>query len=359
MLEVDIHHSQGTFTLDAAFTTAEGLTALIGPSGAGKTTLINCLAGLTRPQKGHIRFGGTDWFNSENGIFLPADKRRIGYVFQDGRLFPHLTVRQNLDYARRFNKQSHDAKADNGLIDLLGIGHLMDRRPAGLSGGERSRVAIGRALFSRPQLLIMDEPLSALDAARKAEILPHLEYIRDQTGIPVFYVSHAMEEVLRLANSVVSIAGGQVVGQGDPADILGGRGSSDIEPGTFLQATVREHLEDEGLTVAESRAGMLYLKASSAKPGDLVRVHIPAHDIILGLDEPGNLSTLNRLKGHILSITSQGGSVWVTVNCSGEAILVQVTQRSADLMKLAPGLDVYLLFKSVSIDTQGLFRQQG
>ena len=211
MLEIDVRHSQGDFQLEAAFHADEGLTALVGPSGSGKTTLANIAAGLIRPETGHVTFNGETWFDSKRNIFLPTERRRIGYVFQEGRLFPHMTVRQNLDYARHFRPMRTDEAADARLIDLLGIGHLLDRRPAGLSGGEKSRIAIGRALFSSPALLIMDEPLSALDQARKAEILPHLEYIRDETGIPILYVSHAMEEVARLANSVVSVAGGRVV----------------------------------------------------------------------------------------------------------------------------------------------------
>jgi molybdate transport system ATP-binding protein len=358
MLELEIRHRQGTFALEAAFTTGEGLTALVGPSGSGKTTLANIAAGLIRPSQGRIVFNGETWFDAKRGIFLPSERRRIGYVFQEGRLFPHMTVRQNLDYARRFRPVSGSDAADARLIELLGIGHLLNRRPAGLSGGEKSRVAIGRALFSAPSLLIMDEPLSALDQARKAEILPHLEYVRDETGIPILYVSHAMEEVARLANRVVSLSSGRVVAQGEPGAVLGGAAPvpDDMEPATFIGATISHHLEEEGLTVAESRAGRIYLKRGAAEPGDRVRVHIAAQDIILGIGEPGNLSALNRLEGRVLGIAERGGTVWVTVDCSGEVVLTQVTRHSAARMALSHGQPVSLLFKSVSIDTQGLFR---
>jgi molybdate transport system ATP-binding protein len=359
MLEVDVRHSQGAFTLDAAFVTGEGLTALVGPSGSGKTTLINIIAGLTRPVAGHVRFDGADWFDSNRNIFIPANRRRIGYVFQDGRLFPHLNVRQNLEYARRFDKQPVDLKADAQLIDLLGIRHLLDRRPAGLSGGEKSRVAIGRALYSRPQLLIMDEPLSALDAARKAEILPHLEYIRDETGIPVFYVSHAMEEVARLATGVISISAGKLTGQGDPAEVLSGHGTlpPSVPPGTFLQAMVRENLPQEGLAIAASRAGLLYLRQSDARVGDMVRVHVPASDIMLATEKPVAISALNCLAGQIEDISEQGNDAWVVANCSGERVLGQITRRSLQAMNLTVGQEVYLLFKSVSISRLGLFHR--
>ena len=360
MLEIDIRHRQGDFRLEATFSAGEGLTALVGPSGSGKTTLANIAAGLVRPEAGHVTFNGETWFDSARNIFLPTDRRRIGYVFQEGRLFPHMTVKQNLHYARHFRPPRTDEAADARLIDLLGIGHLLDRRPAGLSGGEKSRVAIGRALFSAPSLLIMDEPLSALDQGRKAEILPYLEYIRDETGIPILYVSHAMEEVARLANRVVSIAGGGVVAEGEPGAVLGGTRPmpDDMEPATFISARISHHLEGEGLTVANSRAGSLYLKRGSAEPGDWVRVYIAAQDIILGIGEPGNLSALNRLDGFVLAMDERAGSVWVTVDCSGEVVLAQVTRHSAVRMALGEGQPVSLLFKSVSIDTQGLFRRQ-
>ena len=360
MLELDIRHAQGDFLLEATFSASEGLTALVGPSGSGKTTLANIAAGLIRPEAGRVSFNGETWFDGERNIFLPAERRRIGYVFQEGRLFPHMTVRQNLHYARHFRPTRTDEAADARLIDLLGIGHLLDRRPAGLSGGEKSRVAIGRALYSGPSLLIMDEPLSALDSARKAEILPHLEYIRDETRIPILYVSHAMEEVARLANRVVSLVAGRVVAEGDPGAVLGGTRPmpDDMEPATFLSATISHHLDEEGLTVAESRAGRIYLKRGLAEPGDRVRVFIAAQDIILGIGEPGNLSALNRLEGRVLGMTERAGSVWVTVDCSGEAVLAQVTSHSAARMGLTQGQQVSLLFKSVSIDTQGLFRNQ-
>lgn len=360
MLEIAIRHRQGDFALEAEIRAGEGLTALVGPSGSGKTTLANIAAGLIRPESGQVRFKGEAWFDSAAGVFVPAERRHIGYVFQEGRLFPHMTVRQNLEYARRFRRVDAKQANDARLIELLGIGPLLDRRPAGLSGGEKSRVAIGRALFSAPALLIMDEPLSALDPARKAEILPHLEYVRDETGIPILYVSHAMSEVARLANRVISIAAGRVVAEGAPGDVLGGAAPipDDMEPATFIAATVSHHLDGEGLTVADSRAGRIYLKRGTAEPGDRVRVPIAAQDIILATGEPGNLSALNRLQGKVLALADRGGSVWVTVDCGGEAVLAQVTRHSAAKMGLAEGAPVNLLFKSVSIDTAGVFRGQ-
>ena len=200
MLEVSVQHRMGDFTLDVAFE-ARGVTALVGPSGAGKTSVINAVAGLLRPDMGRIVFDGQ--VLCDKGIWVPAHQRGFGVVFQEGRLFPHMTVRGNLTYGG-----VHDWDA---VVDMLGIGGLLDRRPAGLSGGERQRVALGRALLMRPRMLLLDEPLSGLDAARKAEILPYLERVRDTAGVPILYVSHAGDEVARLAGCVVQMEAGRVV----------------------------------------------------------------------------------------------------------------------------------------------------
>jgi molybdate transport system ATP-binding protein len=200
MLEVSLTHRMGDFSLDVAFA-ATGVTALVGPSGAGKTSVINAVAGLLRPDAGRMVFDGQ--VLCAPGIWVPAHLRGFGVVFQEGRLFPHLTVRGNLIYGGL-----HDWDA---VIDMLGIGGLLDRRPAGLSGGERQRVALGRALLMRPRMLLLDEPLAGLDAARKAEILPYLERVRDTAGVPILYVSHADDEVARLAGRVVQMEAGRVV----------------------------------------------------------------------------------------------------------------------------------------------------
>jgi molybdate transport system ATP-binding protein len=200
MLEVSIQHRMGEFALEVSFV-AQGVTALTGPSGAGKTSIINAVAGLVRPDAGRIAFGGQ--VLNDGAVWVPAHLRRFGVVFQEGRLFPHLSVRQNLTYG--------GAHAMADVVDMLGIGALLDRRPMGLSGGERQRVALGRALMMRPRMLLLDEPLSGLDAERKAEILPYLQRIRDTAGVPILFVSHAADEVARLADRVVRIEAGRVV----------------------------------------------------------------------------------------------------------------------------------------------------
>ncbi len=214
MLSVDVEKQLGDFALSAKFEAAGGATALFGPSGAGKTSIINMIAGLTQPERGRIRLDGETLFDSAARIDVPAWRRRIGIVFQEGRLFPHLSVRHNLTYGRWMCGHAADAQEFAHVTGLLDIGHLLDRRPGKLSGGERQRVAIGRALLMRPRLLLLDEPLASLDAARKGEILPYLERLRDEAKVPIIYVSHAASEVKRLATHVVMLDGGRVTATG-------------------------------------------------------------------------------------------------------------------------------------------------
>ena len=221
MLEVAIKHAFADFTLDAAFTAPPGVTVLFGRSGSGKTTLVNAVAGLLMPDQGRIaRATGCCW-TPRKGIRLRPHKRRLGYVFQEGRLFPHLTVRQNLAYGAWFAPKDAPRADMPRVVEMLGIGPLLDRRPAALSGGEKQRVAIGRALLSAPRLILADEPLAALDEARKAEILPYFERLRDEVSVPILYVSHSASEVARLATTVIALDAGRVVAQGSAAAVLG------------------------------------------------------------------------------------------------------------------------------------------
>ncbi|WP_424628362.1 molybdenum ABC transporter ATP-binding protein [Bradyrhizobium sp. SYSU BS000235] len=214
MLSVDIIRQLGNFTLKAAFKSNGLVTGLFGNSGAGKTSIVNMIAGLTKPDRGLISLDGETLDDTESGIHVPPHRRRIGYVFQDARLFPHLNVRQNLDYGRRMNRLGYDAAAENRAVELLDIGHLLDRRPAQLSGGERQRVALGRALLAKPRLLLLDEPLGSLDEQRKADILPYFVRLRDEASIPMVFVSHDANEMRRLATNVVILKRGGVAAFG-------------------------------------------------------------------------------------------------------------------------------------------------
>jgi molybdate transport system ATP-binding protein len=214
MLRVDVAKALGAITVEAAFASEGGVTALFGPSGAGKTSLINMIAGLLKPDRGRIELDGESLDDIARRIHVPAHQRRIGYVFQDARLFPHLSVAQNLDYGRRMNGLTFDTSEQARIVHLLDLEGLLQRRPGKLSGGEKQRVALGRALLSRPRLLLMDEPLGSLDEERKSDILPYLIRLRDQAGVPMVYVSHDAGEVRRLATQVIRVQGGKIIAQG-------------------------------------------------------------------------------------------------------------------------------------------------
>lgn len=220
MLSVAVEKTLGAFHIDAQFETGPGLTALFGRSGSGKTSIINMIAGLLTPDKGRIGFGDQVLFDAKSRINIPPHKRRFGAVFQDGRLFPHLSVRQNLEYGRWMHRMRSDKTTFDHMVALLDLSHLLIRRPGGLSGGERQRVAIGRALLFAPRLLLLDEPFASLDEPRKAEILPYLERLRAEFGVPMIYVSHHIEEVRRIADTVVLIEAGRVTANGRPQTIL-------------------------------------------------------------------------------------------------------------------------------------------
>jgi molybdate transport system ATP-binding protein len=231
MLRIDISKQLGEFSLHAAFASEGRVTGLFGASGAGKTSLINIIAGLLRPDRGTIAIDGETLDDTAARIHVPAHRRRIGYVFQDARLFPHLDVRQNLDYGRRMNRLAQDPAQRARVADLLDIGNLLDRRPGKLSGGERQRVALGRALLSQPRLLLLDEPLGSLDEERKVEILPYLPYLvrlRDEAGVPMVYVSHDADEMRQLATQVVMLRRGRVIAFGGTEVLPGATSPLDI-----------------------------------------------------------------------------------------------------------------------------------
>jgi molybdate transport system ATP-binding protein len=357
-LTIDVMHRQGAFDLTVDLAIGGGLTALFGPSGSGKTTLVNLVAGLIRPDSGSIAFDGETWVDGPGRRFVPPHRRRIGYVFQEARLFPHMTVRGNLRYGARFAPRGEPGETLDRVVELLRIGHLLDRRPALLSGGEKQRVALGRALMAKPRLLLMDEPLSALDNDLKAAILPDIERMRDEAGIPILYVSHSIEEVTRLATRVVVMAAGKSVAIGRPDEVLNvvPTSAGAMKAGSFLHAVVTGHSSDEGLTFAESRAGPLFLRATDIPVGAHIRAFVPTSEVVLATSLPDGISTLNRLKGRVEEIGDAGSVIMVSIDCNGDRVLAEITRRSAANLGLVQDMPINLLFKTVSIAAEGIYR---
>lgn len=348
-LTVAVRHRFAGFDLDVAFDAPPGVTVLFGPSGSGKTTLVNAVAGLLRPDAGRI--AADDWVlvDTEARRFLPPHKRRLGYVFQEGRLFPHLTVRQNLLYGRWFAPRDEQEADFDHVVDLLGVSHLLSRRPGALSGGEKQRVAIGRALLASPRLILADEPLAALDEARKAEILPYFERLRDEITVPILYVSHSSAEVARLATTVVALKAGRVAAFGPPGQVLGdvaavgARGAASI-----LAARVVAH-HDDGLSELTTAAGPLWLPRLPATPGTTIRLRIAAQDVILSRNRPEGLSALNILTGTITEVRhGHGPGTMVTLTVGDARLAARITRRSAETLGLATGQTCHAIIKSVA-----------
>ncbi len=343
-----------------------GLTALFGPSGAGKSTLINLIAGQHRPDDGRVAVGETVFFDAAKRIELPVHARALGMVFQDARLFPHMTSRQNLmfGFKRAGTRAATPIASFDAVIELLGLAALLDRRPHTLSGGERQRVAIGRALLAQPRLLLMDEPLASLDAQRKAEIMPYIERLRDEFSVPVLYVSHTLDEVLRLATSLVLLDRGRVVAAGPLAEVLTRRDVSDrlggAEFGTMVFGAVRAHDDRYFMSTLDCGGFELHVPRVDLPIGTALRARIPARDVALALARPSDVSISNRLEGVIESVTPlQGAYAEVSVRVAATLIAARITRESADRLALAPRLRVWCLIKSVALDAGALAIAKG
>jgi len=360
-LAVDIGHRLGAFLLDVQFKTGGGLVALFGRSGSGKTSIINIIAGLVRPERGRVTIDATVLVDTEGGLFVPRHRRRVGYVFQEGRLFPHLTVRQNLLYGRWFAPQTKRGDDLDRVVNLLGIAGLLDRRPGRLSGGEKQRVAIGRALLADPRVLLMDEPLASLDEARKGEILPYIERLRDQSKIPIIYVSHSIAEVARLATTVVLLSEGKVAAVGPTPEIMQRLDlfalTDRVEAGAVIEATVERHDETFGLTELASRAGRWKLHRLNAPVGARLRLRVRAGDVMLAKSAPADLSALNILPGIVADIGPHDGpTVEIRLDCSGDALIARLTRYSVERLGLVLGTPVFALVKSVALDGRSTSR---
>jgi molybdate transport system ATP-binding protein len=356
----------GKFSLDAGFTSpAKGVTALFGPSGCGKTTVLRCIAGLLRVSDGVCEIDGDRW-QDRYGTFLPTHRRPLGYVFQEASLFPHLNVRRNLLFgvpvAALYNRRDDDGAAKEAIafdevVDLLGVTALLDRSPRNLSGGERQRVAIGRALLSQPKLLLMDEPLSALDRATKNEILPFLERLRDRLSLPIVYVTHDIAEVERLADQIVLMDKGRVLAAG-PLAVLQSDPSLPLAMGrdaaVSLDGAVEVYDAAYGLVTLSIRGGRLTAPASQGTIGEHRRIRVVAGDVSLSREPPGPSSILNTLPARIVSTKLVDSNAIVAVvalgpDGQGARLLSRLTRKSWDQLGLAEGVGVYAQVKAVAL----------
>lgn len=361
VIDVDIEYTRGDFHLRTKFVSEDRVIALFGRSGSGKTSIVQCLAGLLKPSAGHIRIAGETLFNASTRINVRPEKRRIGYVFQDARLFPHLRVRGNLTYGMNLLAADERRHAPDEIAEMLGIDGLMNRLPSTLSGGERQRVAIGRALLASPKLLLMDEPLSALDNDRKSEIMPFIENLRDQLGVPIVYVSHAIEEVVRLADTMVVLADGKTLATGDVEDIMSrldlrphtGR----FEAGAVINVWVIGHDEPNMLTELGFGAGSIWVPKLEFERATPLRLRLRARDVSLSLVTPDQSATLNVFQGRVVDIedvsTVRSPHVDVLVNI-GAPIIARIARKALAALDIKKGDTVFASVKTSAIDRQSL-----
>ena len=354
MLSVAVKKRRGSFSLDARFELpTPGVVALFGRSGCGKSTLVNAIAGLLDADCGRVALDDMVLLDSEQRLNVPPERRRIGYVFQDARLFPHLSVAANLEYGERRAPPQRFVTLDD-VAGLLDLGRLMDRRTHQLSGGERQRVAIGRALLSQPRLLLLDEPLASLDAARRDEVLPYLETLRDQLAVPMVYVSHDFDEVLRLATYVVLMESGKTIAQGGVGEMSLNRGLRSIigadAVGAIVDGTALGMDPASGLMRVKLGHGELRVEAANFAAGSKLRVQLLARDLIVATQEPRHLSVRNILTGVITTVASDDAdSDLVAIDIGGTTIMARVTKAATRELSLEPGLPAWALVKAVSL----------
>ncbi len=353
-MEIRVARKQGDFLIDASFEGAKsGVTALYGQSGAGKTSIVNMVAGLSRPDAGRIAVNGLCLFDAAEGVDLPPERRRIGYVFQDGRLFPHLSVKTNLVYGMRLTPADRRFVKFDPVIELLGIGHLLHRRPAKLSGGEKQRVAIGRALLTSPAMLLMDEPLASLDAARKTEVLPFIRRLSREFAIPILYVSHVMDEILNLADRLAIMEKGKVAACGSPEELFS---RPELQPllgkderGSVIATAVEETEDADGLTRLRFGSRILRVPPVAAAKGTPVRVRIAARHVAVALRTPEGTSFQNIFPATVELIVDTGDSFLDVLLDIERPLWARIARQSGRDLKLEPGNRVFALVKSVAV----------
>jgi molybdate transport system ATP-binding protein len=360
MIVFDCALSYGRFKLEAEFTSGRGILALFGPSGSGKSTIMRLIAGLERPDRGLIHVGNRVLVDTARGIWVPVHKRRVGLVFQDGQLLPHLTVRQNLSYGRYFNPPEKHAVSFDAVVQLLDIGPLLGSMPGTLSGGERQRVAIGRALLASPEILLMDEPLASLDAERRLEILPFIERLRDETALPIVYISHALEEVARLAAKVVRLAGGRVMAEGASADVLSPpveeMSEDRFEALSMITAKFAREMPEFGVTILAHPAGEIVVPGRVDAKSSEVHIAVRATNVTLALGKPDQSSVRTILKGRVARIKEgRGPFALVEVDLDGGGrVVASATRLAVADLALKGGSPIFALIKAVSLDERGI-----
>lgn len=359
MIEVTFQSRVPGMAFDVAFSApGQGVTALFGRSGAGKSTIVETIAGATGDARGRVAVNGRVFLDSAQGIALPVEERRIGFVFQDSRLFPHLSVESNLLYGYR-RARVEPFIAPEAAITLLGLEDLLQRRPHRLSGGERQRVAIGRAILSQPSILLMDEPLSSLDPPRKAELLPYIERLRDEIALPIIYISHDFAEVMRLADTLVVVDRGRIARYGPLMELASDPALSPLigryEAGAVIACMVNEHDAANDLSRLGFGPHTLDVPRIDAEPGTEVRVRLRARDVALALTDPKDTSIANRLPGVITEVVGRDGPyVDAGIDVGGVVIRSLLTRASAERLGLRPGMVVWALVRIVALDTRSV-----
>ena len=358
MIEVDIERRVGAFHLDVRFEAEAPIVGLFGCSGSGKTSVVNAIAGIVRPSSGSIRVNEVCLFDSAKGIDVAPEKRRVGYVFQDALLFPHMDVEANLLYGQRLRAPEDRLIDEAHVVALLGLRPLLRRKPQTLSGGEKQRVAIGRALLAQPRILLMDEPLASLDSPRKMEILAYIELLRDDLDIPIVYVTHSVNEITRLADRIVVLSEGTCVAVGginEVMDRLEFEGAADrYEAASVIEARVAAQDAQDALTTIAFDGGELIVPHLDAAPGERVRVRILARDVSLSIGEPRGTSILNALPAWVTAINETGNAaVDVRLVVGNATLIAWITRRSLHQLGIARGQGIYALIKAVSLDPRG------
>lgn len=360
MIAVDLRFARGSFDLVAAFETKARILALHGPSGSGKTTIAHLVAGLVAPKQGRIAVNGALLVDTNERLFTPPEKRRIGLVFQDAMLFPHLDVRRNVTFGRFFTPKAERRVPFDAVVETLGIGHLLSRSTGTLSGGERQRVGLARALLSSPRLLVMDEPMASLDFDRRQEIMTLIERMRDEFAIPILLVSHAADEILRLADEVVALDRGRIVAQGLPSETLAAA-SRAVEGGRFsvvsaIDARAGAFDPRYGVTRLVHPAGEIIVATRIAEENRPVRALVKATDVALARRRPSDISVRTVLEAKIVALDEDEGPLAFTQLdlAGGGRLMAAVTRLALDEMDLHVGDDIFALVKSVALDEREL-----